>query len=125
MAAIAGGGGGGAVAVSLSFTNHEPASWQLDITDKDDVVQTLTNASPTANIEFTQDGSTYHTYDFSFDPDVDEIMDGSIGVNGSNAIGYEYQSDYGEGGDSANSAGIQIDSGSSSLLFKVKKSPNI
>lgn len=114
-----GGGGGSSVAVSLSFTNYEPSSWQLDIVDKNGVTQSLTNASSTANIDFTKDGSTYHTYDFSFSPDVDEMMDGNISVNGSNTISAEYQSDYGEGGDLNNGYGIQIDSGESTLVLSV------
>lgn len=108
------------IPVSVVWSSEEPSTWTLDVTDKDDNVTQLSNASPTANLEFTQDGATYHAYAFEFTQEGFEILN-SIAVNGSNGINYEYITDTQEGGDpdSTPGTGITIHSGSSSLVFTI------
>jgi len=119
--ASAGGGGGAGIPVSVVWSTDEPATWTLDITDKDSVVQQLSNSTPTKSIEFTQDGATYHAYAFEFTQVGFEMLTGAITVNGSNGINAEYNTDTSEGGDpgSTPGTGITIHSGSASLVLTI------
>lgn len=109
------------IPVSVVWSSNEPSSWLLDITDKDGVVQSMSDSSPTANIEFTQDGSTYHAYAFEFTQEDFEMLSGDIAVNGSNTIASEYFTDTQEGGDpnSTPDTGITIATGSTSLVLTI------
>lgn len=130
VAAIMGGGGGGggggsAIPVSIVWVDHEPSSWTLDITDKDGSVQSLSDSTSTSNVDFTQDGSTYHAYAFEFTQEGMDILNDAIAVNGSNGISSEYGTDSSEGGDpdSTGGTGITIHSGSTSLVLTIDITP--
>lgn len=113
--------GGAGIDVSVVWADYEPDTWTLDITDKDDAVQALSNTTPNKSVEFTQDGATWHAYAFEFTQSGFDVLNGAITVNGSNAINSEYNSDTSEGGDPASTAGtgLTIHSGSTTLVLTI------
>jgi hypothetical protein len=112
-----GGGGGTSIPVSVVWSSDEPSSWNLDVTDKDGVVVSLSESNTTADIDFTKDGSTRHAYSFYFS----DTLNQPLSVNSPNGIDYFDSTGSSEDGDPDvdSGTGITIDSSSTSLVFTI------